>query len=88
MKDLFLLVYDEHEGIMKLVEKLPEHCVLIDSFERYDDAMDALADIRALCVGGTSMKDVIEMTYGEFDETEHVDVDDLSVLPSIDAMTW
>lgn len=66
MDDTFLLVYNDVSGTLHVSKDvLPVNCIILDSFARYDDAIDAMNDIRALCVGGISIRNVIEMTYGE-----------------------
>jgi hypothetical protein len=71
MMGTFFLLYDEHARMLKVaVDECPEGYVVLDSFNRYDDVIDAMNDIRALCVNGPSVKDVIAITYGQHHEAQ------------------
>ena len=58
------LTFDEARGALSIVGpgKAREVRVL-EEFASYDDALDAMGDVRALCVGGVSVADVVALTY-------------------------
>lgn len=63
------LVFDEVKGLVSVVgfDKVGDMRVL-DWYDSYVDAVDALNDIRALCTAGMSVEDVVAETYDKFDE--------------------
>lgn len=69
MDDSWLLLYDEANEFLTVSDKPLEGFSELDSFLSYDDALDALTDVRAICADGVALADVVHETYGSVNQS-------------------
>ena len=61
----YALMHDETRGTLRLAGPgEPRPFRVLDELASYDDALDAMNDVRALCHDGVSLAEVVRLTYG------------------------
>lgn len=61
----YKLIYLPEQNRLRITSETTTEGVLLDTFRRYDDVLDAMSDLRSLCTGSVTLKDVIDETYGK-----------------------
>ena len=61
----YKLIYLPEQNRLRITYETTTEGVLLDTFRRYDDVLDAMSDLRSLCTGGATLRDVIDETYGK-----------------------
>lgn len=64
-KSAYKLVFIPERNLLEIDAAVPPDAQLLETFARYDDALDAIGDLRALCKDGATLRDAVEETYGK-----------------------